>query len=98
MASLFERVPRRRGNRWPSEVEEKWEEEDVNGEGYGAVSCVFKGARNGRLLCRPELDSVFLPISSLFSVTLKLYFCLIVSSGELKESSSIMLAEGFLTY
>ena len=68
VASLFERVPRRRGNRWPSEVDEKWEEEDVEGEGcwgYGAVSCVFKRVR---LFCRPGLDLVFFPISSLFSV------------------------------
>ena len=61
MESLFERVPRRRGNRWSSaNVEERWDDdeevEEVEGDacwGCGAVSCVFKRARNGRLLCRP---------------------------------------------
>merc|ERR1712037_1059982 len=59
--SLFERVPRRRGDRWSAEVDEKWEdeveeEEVVEGEecwGCGAGSCVFKRARHGMLLCRP---------------------------------------------
>ena len=63
MESLFERVPRRRDDRWSSaDVKERWdeeEEEEVEEEegdacwGCGAESCLFKRARNGRLLCRP---------------------------------------------
>ena len=41
-------------------MEERWDEEEEEVEeegdacwGCGAVSCVFKRARNGRLLCRP---------------------------------------------
>merc|ERR1712223_1948793 len=53
--SLFERVPRRRNNRW-SEVEEQVEEEVEVGDrcwGCGVQTCVFKRGRHGRPICRP---------------------------------------------
>ena len=51
--SLFERVPRRRNNRW-SEVEEQVEVEVGDScWGCGAQTCVFKRGRHGRMICRP---------------------------------------------
>ena len=62
--SLFERVPRRRSNRW-SEVEEQVELEldaEVGDScwGCGAQTCVFKRGRHGRLICRPGWASTSL--------------------------------------